>query len=37
MDSTLSGLNLNGHELAVRLNLGEAPEKTETEEETQEE
>ena len=37
MDSTLSGLNLNGHELSIRLNLGEAPEKTETEEKTQEE
>jgi type IX secretion system PorP/SprF family membrane protein len=36
-DAALSGLNLNGHELAIRFNLGEAPEKIETEEETQEE
>jgi hypothetical protein len=26
-NGTLSGLNLNGHELAIRFNLGEAPEK----------
>ena len=33
-DPALSGLNLNGHELAIRFNLGEALEKIETEEET---
>ena len=36
-DETLSRLNLNGHELAIRFNLGEAPKKTETEESTEEE
>lgn len=36
-DATLSGLNLNGHELAIRFNLGEAPEKTENVESSEEE